>query len=309
MKRKSHQWLSLMMRFEHAKKRVSRDKHGKIRLDLPYEFDREYERASGKNFKYIKEAAKREQSIVFNNGMIVLPNEVVRALFCDTIADIVKGVQEVIENNEFGKTIRYIFMVGGFSECQYLQDAIKERYGKDDVCTVLIPDEAQLAIIKGAVLYGHFQNQVISRIARKTYGIDCNVHFDSNVHPERKSFIHPDSGEKLCSGVLSVFVESSEEVQVGTCVEKEYLLYKSQARITHEIYSLSRKPNELAEFVDHEDMNKLGTITIETPNPDALEKRDVKVKMVFGSTEILVEATDVTSQNTCKTTIDFLSDI
>ena len=200
-------------------------------------------------------------------------------------------------------------MVGGFSECQYLQDAIKERYGKDDVCTVLIPDEAQLAIIKGAVLYGHFQNQVISRIARKTYGIDCNVHFDSNVHPERKSFIHPDSGEKLCSGVLSVFVESGEEVQVGTCVEKEYLLYKSQARITHEIYSLSRKPNELAEFVDHEDMNKLGTITIETPNPDALEKRDVKVKMVFGSTEILVEATDVTSQNTCKTTIDFLSDI
>jgi activator of 2-hydroxyglutaryl-CoA dehydratase len=44
-------------------------------------------------------------------------------------------------------------MVGGFSECELVQDAIRDKIRSS--ITLIIPEEAGLAVLKGAVLFGH----------------------------------------------------------------------------------------------------------------------------------------------------------
>ena len=51
---------------------------------------------------------------------------------------------------------------------------------------MLIPAEAQLAIVKGAVYYGYNQMAISSRIMDKTYGTDTMQRFDPKVHEEKR---------------------------------------------------------------------------------------------------------------------------
>lgn len=50
-------------------------------------------------------------------------------------------------------------MVGGFSECEIVQDAIRKAFPE---CRVVVPHEAGLAVLIGAVLFGHRLISIIS---------------------------------------------------------------------------------------------------------------------------------------------------
>ena len=51
---------------------------------------------------------------------------------------------------------------------------------------MLVPAEAQLAIVKGAVYYGYNQMAIISRIMDKTYGTDTMRRFNPDIHEEKR---------------------------------------------------------------------------------------------------------------------------
>lgn len=51
---------------------------------------------------------------------------------------------------------------------------------------MLVPAEAQLAIVKGAVYYGYNPMAIRSRIMGKTYGTDTMQQFNRNVHEEKR---------------------------------------------------------------------------------------------------------------------------
>ena len=154
-RRNSNQWLTLMLKFGNGKKKVHRDKKGKIRVELPFGMDKDFEDITGRPFTEISIKAK-EKGTLFVKSALVLSNDLVRNLFKETISNVVEGVRSVLCDPKC-KDIHYIFMVGGFSENEYLQSAIKDKFEQPH-CKVLIPNEAQLAIIKGAVIYGHRQN-------------------------------------------------------------------------------------------------------------------------------------------------------
>lgn len=48
--------------------------------------------------------------------------------------------------------------VGGFSESELVQMAVRNRFGADRKS--IIPDESMLAVLKGTVLFGHQQNKI-----------------------------------------------------------------------------------------------------------------------------------------------------
>ena len=114
---------------------------------------------------------------------MILSNDIVTALFNETIDQIVDGVRAVFQNPKC-KGIQYIFMMGGFSENKYLQAAIKPEFDNSG----LVSREAQLAILKGAVLFGHHQSQVVSRVARRTYCTSSSQLFDELIHDQHKLF-------------------------------------------------------------------------------------------------------------------------
>jgi hypothetical protein len=68
---------------------------------------------------------------------------------------------------------------GGFSGCKILQDKIRSFFPNYHV---IVPEDAELAVLKGAVLFGHKPDYIVARIARYTYGVSVMNDFNPAIH-------------------------------------------------------------------------------------------------------------------------------
>jgi hypothetical protein len=66
----------------------------------------------------------------------------------------------------------------------------------------IIPDEAGLAVLKGAVLFGLQPKIVSRRISRLTYGIQSWPEWDADLHPVTKKVVL--NGQKRCKDVFFI---------------------------------------------------------------------------------------------------------
>jgi archaeosine-15-forming tRNA-guanine transglycosylase len=57
---------------------------------------------------------------------------------------------------------------------EIIQDKIKSFFPS---YRVIVPEDAELAVLKGAVLFGHKPDYIVARIARYTYGVECQEDF------------------------------------------------------------------------------------------------------------------------------------
>lgn len=71
---------------------------------------------------------------------------------------IVHCIREILSKAEVIET-KVILMVGGFSECEIVQDAIRKAFPE---CRVVVPHQAGLDVLIGAVLFGHSLTNIIS---------------------------------------------------------------------------------------------------------------------------------------------------
>ena len=60
-----------------------------------------------------------------------------------------------------------ILLVGGFAESPMLQEAVREAFSE---LKIIVPQDAGLAVLKGAVLYGHQPKAISCRVCKYTYG-------------------------------------------------------------------------------------------------------------------------------------------
>jgi molecular chaperone DnaK (HSP70) len=72
-------------------------------------------------------------------------------LFTPTIDSIITLMKNTLSNRSTNG-LSTILMVGGFSECPLIQDAVQVAFpGK----RIIIPEDAGMSVLKGAVLFGH----------------------------------------------------------------------------------------------------------------------------------------------------------
>ena len=302
------QWQILMRKFERAKKIDYIDKKGKTKkmsIDIPIVMAEMFNtQHSGNNFKEVINSLKEKGISFSKNGSLVLAFEVVEQLFMDTINHIIKGVQDLLDKVvSTGTQAKYMFMVGGFCDCSFLQNAVKQEFECKGI-VIIIPKEAQLAIVKGAVLFGQNENHIVTRIARRTYGTGCAVPFDDAIHD--RNCLHIDNdGFEWCNNIFVIFVEKGDEIEIGSCKEISFTYHDDGDCM--KIYSLDRKPVQV-EYTDNPAIEELGSLFV--PNPKELPKdREIEViiRMTFGSTEICVEAMDEQRCIIDTASLDFLS--
>ena len=299
------EWFDFMARFERSKKIIENDGISRIKVDLPFSIEGEYAALKeGDSLKHTLKEAK-DKGISFAAGSIILSHTTTKGLFTDTIYHIIQSVRMAFDEHEI-EHIDCIFMVGGFCECTFLQHAVRKEFEKDGT-RVLVPQEAQMAIIKGAVLFGHYQDKVVSRIARRTYGAGCAETFNYSIHDMSKFFID-DDGYEMCGEIFLPFVNKGAEIKTLSCVEKTNNLQSKQTSVEIPLYILDRIPKLPVEYTDSTDMIKLGVIRLRTPCTTLGKERRVSLKMIFGNTEILAEAVDISTGNKVSTTIDFISE-
>ena len=168
-------------------------------------------------------------------------------------------------------------------------------------CRVIVPRDASIAVVQGAVIFGKKPTRITQRVVSMSYGADCCRDFVKGVHPEENKFVV--NGKELCSDVLNCFVKENEVVKLGQQIKSMYRpLYPDEKQIKYSFFA-SNNPDAL--MITDNGVTRIGSVVVQSPDTWRGMDRELEVSMYFGGTEITATARDISTGNTAQTTLDF----
>lgn len=216
--------------------------------------------------------------------VIELTSEVLMGIF----DPIVNRVLDLVREQLSATKCKAILAVGGFSENAYLIKKLIEKFQKTGlVQLVVVPPNPGAAICHGALLQKLHPCKILSRIARRTYGVAILALFKPGIHPANRRLVLS-NGEVRCNNVFSVFVRNGEAVDTSAVIKKRQIpMEATDKQIIVAVYSSESKSPT---FVDEPGVVLEGTITVDMPDTKLGKKREVEICMAFGKTCIEVMA-------------------
>lgn len=298
----TYDFWELIYSFEIKKRSIMPDSTANLVFHAPTSLVELFKKENpGKDINAVVESKSRlKDKLSFNRDKLRIDAQLFKTLFDESLDKIVHHMQHIFRNPSV-KDVPSILLVGGFAESPMLQMTIEKAFPNKKV---IIPKGAGLAVMKGAVLYGHEPKTVSSRVCRKTYGVRVSAIFDSAIHPKSKKVV--ENGVDRCTDIFNIHVHVGESVEVGEPqVEKLYsVIHPNQKEITFSIYASQNKDPM---FTTDKGCKCLGKLKINMPDITKGLDRGAKVQMTFSGTEIHVKATDKdNSENIVKTSVDFL---
>eukprot|EP00105_Crassostrea_gigas_P014748 XP_011431527.2 PREDICTED: heat shock 70 kDa protein 12A [Crassostrea gigas] len=216
----------------------------------------------------------------FENGKLIMKSSFFEEFFKPTVEILINHLIKLY--TEIGKDLKVILMVGFFSECSVIQEAVKKEF--EGKCRVVVPNQAGLAVVKGAVYFGHQPDLITERVSRYTYGIETWPAFNETKHDKSKRVVMDDVPR--CKDVFFKFFSKGDIIKPGD--KKSYIFksFRPNAKALDCGVFISNKKNP--KYVDDEGCAKLGTLTIPLDGVD----RNVYIKesLIFGDTELYVTA-------------------
>ena len=296
-------YLELMNAIETKKRNLAPTDTGKINIRLPDVVFREYRemnRAELKDKDKVELKSGRKIGIKIDGDKLRINANVIQGLFAETCDKIVDHVREVMASGDVEGTDT-IMLVGGFAESEMLREAIRSSF---EGCKLIIPPEAGLAVLKGAVLYGHKPEAVIARVSKYTYGIEAYKTFEPGIDPREKR--EEIQGFVLCKEHFSKHAEIGKEYSPGESFGKhEYV--PSEPGQKEMMISVYRSTRKYPLYVDQEGCAKVGDMIVELKDPELGMDRPIVVKMIFGETELGIEAQEKKTGHCTTARYDFLS--
>lgn len=294
-------WLELMNDFE-VKKRAERVMTGEVtRIRLPANFINLLRHENGDDDNQIVRQHYRGDEVKISKDYLCLGSDRVKSLFEPAIASIVSHLKKLLKQNAL-RGIKLLFLVGGFSESPLLQAKIREEF--ESQYSILIPNDAQTAVLKGAVMFGKRPHIVVERCLSETYGTECYTDFVPGLHKKEKRTVI--DGKAKCKDFFSVLAKENEKVKIGQCKKtSQYSPIKaSQTRISFSFFTSS---NPEVRYTTDRGVRKLpGFITVKSPDTTKGTDRVIELRLFF-ETEIKVVGVDLETGNEASTYIDFLS--
>ena len=274
----------------------------KMTLQFPYSLLELYEKHAQETVNETLETSPYRGRVVFKKDKIVISLDLVKDIFNEAVNKIVEKTNELLQavNN-----IEAVVLVGGFSESPYLNRIMKTKFNGIKVfrnsVQVLTPKEPASAVIKGAVINGHQPTAIDSRVCKYTYGIGRMMWFDDHVHPINKRIEVDDTA--WCDDLFNKHIEIGQTVRLGDeFEEQEYFpITADMKQGVLEVYASTTKNPQ---FIDEPNCQLVGLIKIDLTGGDADAK--VLVKLIFGGTELIIEAREEKTGKTTVGPVDFL---
>ena len=287
MRDQKYDYLEMMREFESVKRNIGLKTTDTIRIKIPVTLNETCSATVGKDIQSLVKIARRDKQITFIGDKVKFDATLMKGLFKKTSDKVVAHMKDILEKETCGKKVSLILMVGGFSESTYIQDVIKENFHDKGGVNVLIPKEAGISVVQGAVVFGRQPGNITSRILRFTYGAELNQTFERGKHEQKR--LNTIAGVDRCNGCFGKFISNGTEVQTGHKVEMGYTTTTPNCETT----DLNVFVTEAAEpmYVDDDGCKSLGRLTITIPNP-TVELRTIEVEYLFGATELQVTAKD-----------------
>ncbi|XP_062585711.1 heat shock 70 kDa protein 12A-like [Saccostrea cucullata] len=287
-------FLEIMRSFEVKKRDANLQQVGNIVIRIPVnlvEVSKSQITDLGKHIE--KQFGHDEVSV--SGDKLKMKRDLFNAFFSKSINGIINHISDILRKFP---DIRMILLVGGYAESPILQTRMKNSF-KEQI--LIIPQQCGMAVVKGAVLYGHKPELISSRILKYTYGVNHNLTFDPKQHPEERKYINEDGKEK-CHGTVKKLisrgtsVKTTGEVKTVTAAPYE----RSSKSLTTKVYfSKEEDPT----FTDQ--CTLLGKVELKLP-PYAGKRRVVQESFTFGQTEISVTTTFLETGDKVEASFDLL---
>ncbi|XP_076071445.1 heat shock 70 kDa protein 12A-like [Mytilus galloprovincialis] len=233
-----------------------------------------------------------KESVSCKGQKLSVKPEAFRKLFKSTIDSIIKHVDKLLKHPNLSD-LHHIIMVGGFSECELVQTAMRQKFPSKKI---IIPDEAGLAVLRGAVLFGHQPKIIGKRILRKTYGIQSWPEWDAELHPETKK-VRID-GVDRCKDVFYKFAVKGEKVEVGHSSGQIFQALKTDEKTLECTVYISDDTNP--RYVTDPSCQRLGNLIVPIPPLKKGETLEIEETMIFGGTELLFRAKNMRTGEICE---------
>lgn len=293
--------LDLMNDFE-VKKRADRVMEGELtRIRLPANFINLLRHENGEDDNKIIRRHYRIEELKISKDYLCLGSEIVKSLFEPAVTSIINHLKSLLQKKQL-KGIKLLFLVGGFSESPLLQARIRKEFKNG--YNILIPNDAQTAVVKGAVMFGKRPHIVVERCLSESYGTRCYSDFVHGFH--RKEKLEVVDGKPKCKDVFSVLARKDEMVKIGQCKSSStfHPIKPNQTQVRFQFYT-STNPD--VRYTTDAGVRQLpGFILLKSPDTKKGTEREIKLKLFF-NTEIKVVGVDVETGNEASTYIDFLS--
>jgi hypothetical protein len=184
--------------------------------------------------------------------------------------------------------IKAIMVVGGFSNSPYLMKRIKERF-EGQVAKVFRPSNPGSAVCQGAVSLGFNGKTVLSRVARKTYGLKVSRKFEPGVDPEEYKWVTA-SGVEFCKNRFLAFVKAGSRIDVDQVISHRMANIEPGGDVMN--FFLWSSPDENPRYVTDEGMvQECPILSVDLGKDfDRTKTATADLTMYFGRSSIQVKA-------------------
>ncbi|OWF51206.1 heat shock 70 kDa protein 12B-like [Mizuhopecten yessoensis] len=297
-KENSEDLMDMYRCLETCKRTIRPESTGNVTIDIPGTLTDIYKDVFDERFgsNFPEEFEKR---IKFNHGKLKVDVQIIKDCFTFVIDEIIKHVKDILSEPSCSG-IKSILMVGGFADSDMVSSAMVNAFKN---CRIVIPQDSETVVLCGAVIYGHSPGTISTRVVRYTYGVSYMVDFEQNQHPDAKKVVKEGEAPK-CKDLFEIFVQMGSPVKTGEAISKVYSPARNDSKImVIKVYASSKKDPE---FVTDEGCWRLGKLVVDLPDSNKNSNLEIHERMIFGETELRVEAVEPVSGKTFSARFDFL---
>ncbi|KAI4698491.1 hypothetical protein J4E81_005714 [Alternaria sp. BMP 2799] len=162
------------------------------------------------------------------DGELTVTADDTKKMFEPSLRQTYELIHEQIRRARTNKLkIKYIFLVGGFSENPYMYGEIKSFVAKCGIQAIR-PSYAWSAVVRGAAVKGledGSNNAVLKRKSRRYYGTPYSIPFNRRVHDNRDVYHDPFDGRKMAYNQMSWLLKKGQDLHASKATHATVDLY------------------------------------------------------------------------------------
>ncbi|XP_052780249.1 heat shock 70 kDa protein 12B-like [Mya arenaria] len=273
-------YFDVIREFETKKRTFTTQTKGKFMFKISATTRKLSEKFTGQNLEQrLRRLGYGDSVIVKCGDKLRVEPDIVRTWFDGPLNNLVDHVNNLLREAKL-RAVQTIVLVGGFGESTYVQERLRAAIPDK---RLIVPAEAGLVVLKGAVRFGHNPAIITSRVMKYTYGVAVWSPYDEKIHSADKKILDED-GKWRVRQCFSVFVRVNDNVPIDHQITKEYT--PSGYRTATPIY---RTTAEKPVYVTDPGCELLGELVTELPRDIPLSELRDDTTFMFGGTELVVK--------------------
>lgn len=290
-KKNKQDFQELQYEFELKKRQFCLESDENVTIDLPPSLPKMYTARYKQSLQYMIDDTEYVGRILSQDDSLVLDKTIMKDFFGIAMKSIMGYLTTLSRDPEL-RQCSVIIIVGGFADSAVVGGAIKHLFANSNMVVI---EEAELAVLRGGVLLGHYSGPDISLKMPFSYGLGKAVPYNESCHPKNKRFVAKNI--QYCSDVFEPHIANGRHYLAGEFSSGTRLKLNrpTQKRVAIPVY-VSR--HKFTKFTTDDYCSMLGKLYINVPDrKDGLAR--VKVQMALLGDSLIVSGTDeVTSTTT-----------